>query len=74
MSRLGRLKESLFLNDGRQRGLMVFDEMGIPDCHDADECSPAVHQNSFLDPGFPSHPLMDDEGSLANATPKILAT
>ena len=53
---------------------MVFDEMGIPDCHDADEFSPAVHQNSFLDPGLPSHPLMDDEGSLANVTPKILAT
>ena len=53
---------------------MVFDVMAEPDRHDADVWVPALHQNLFLDPGLPSHPLMDDEGSLANATPKILAT
>ena len=53
---------------------MAFDAKGEPDLHDADVRSPAVHQNSVLDPGLPSHFLMDDEGSLSNVTPKILAT
>ena len=49
---------------------MAFDVMGEPDRHDADVCIPAVHQNSFLDTGLPSHPLMDDEGSQLNVTPR----
>ena len=73
MSRLGRLKESLFLNDDRRSGQMVLTK-GVPDRHDADVCEPCGSSKSFLDPGLPSHPLMDDEGSLANVTPKILAT
>ena len=55
-------------NDGRQSGMMAFDEMDLPDGHDADVCIPAVHQNPFLDTGLPSHPLMDDEGSQSNDT------
>ena len=43
---------------------------GVPDRHDADVCEPCGSSKSFLDPGLPSHPLMDDEGSQSNVTPR----
>ena len=54
----------VFLNDDRRSGQMVLMK-GVPDRHDADVCEPCGSSKSFLDTGLPSHPLMDDEGSLA---------